>query len=108
PGVRAVMTGADIPRKRFGLMIADETALAIDKVRYIGEPVAAVAAIDRETALAAAELIQVEYEDLPGVFTPDEAMMPDAAIVHETFAAYPKNFDCIADGNAISIAQVLS
>src|SRR6478672_109496 len=63
PGVKAVVTGADIPRRRFGLMITDETALAIDKVRYIGEPVAAVAAIDRETARAALDLVAIEYEE---------------------------------------------
>lgn len=108
PGVKAVITGADIPRKRFGLMVTDETALAVGKVRYIGEAVAAIAAVDRETALSAVDLIRVEYEDLPAVLTPEDAMAPGAAILHEEFAFYSKNFDCISAGNAISIAQIAS
>ncbi len=108
PGVKAVITGADIPRRRFGLMVADETALVTDKVRYVGEPVAAVAAIDRETALQAVDLIQVEYEELPAVFNPTDATAPGAPLVHEEFDAYPKTFDCIAEGNALSVAQIVS
>ena len=65
PGVKAVITGKDVPVK-FGIMptAEDEEALAVDKVRYVGDPVAAVAAIDEETAEAALELIEVEYEEL--------------------------------------------
>src|SRR4051794_29636559 len=60
PGVKAVITGSDIPLNRFGLMVGDETALAIDRVRFIGEPVAAVAATDLATARAALDLIRVD------------------------------------------------
>src|SRR6266850_654956 len=65
PGVVAVVTGADMPEK-MGIMPStqDETALAVDKVRYVGEPVAAVAALDEDTAFDALSLIDVTYEDL--------------------------------------------
>ena len=52
----------------------DETILAREKVRYVGEAVAAVAAVDRETAIEALKLIEIEYEELAAVFSPDEAL----------------------------------
>jgi 4-hydroxybenzoyl-CoA reductase subunit alpha len=61
----------------------DEPPLAVDKVRYLGEAVAAVAAVDEATAEEGAELIRVEYEELPGVFDPEEAMKPGAPAVHD-------------------------
>jgi 4-hydroxybenzoyl-CoA reductase alpha subunit len=74
PGVRAVLTGADMP-VAFGLLPVsqDEHALAIDKVRQIGDPVAAVAADDPDIAQAAIELIQVVYDPLPPITTMEEA-----------------------------------
>ncbi len=71
PGVVAVVTGADAPWTH-GEAIKDKPFLAQGKVRYIGEPVAAVAAEDEDTAQAAVKLIEVEYEDLP-VYTDPEA-----------------------------------
>ena len=63
--------------------------IAKGKVRYIGEPVAAVAADTEEQARAAALLIDVEYEELPALLTPEEALAPGAAaIVHESLAKY--------------------
>ena len=75
PGVLAVITGEDLPRK-FGILPSsqDEFALAIDKVRYVGDPVAAVAALDPETAEKALELISIEYEVLPALMSIDEAL----------------------------------
>ena len=67
-GVEAVVTGADIGDLKIGPFIKDETALAVGKVRYMGEPVAAVAAVDLETARQAARLIDIAYEELPAVF----------------------------------------
>jgi 4-hydroxybenzoyl-CoA reductase subunit alpha len=66
PGVKAVVTGADLRGQKYGPFRSrrDETGLARDKVRYIGDPVAAVAAVDEETALEALELIKIEYEEL--------------------------------------------
>jgi CO/xanthine dehydrogenase Mo-binding subunit len=57
--------------------------LAIDKVRYAGEPVAAVVAVDERTAFEALEFIEVKYEELKGVFTPEQAMAKDAPLLHE-------------------------
>ena len=105
-GVKAVITGADIPQRRFGLMVADETALAIGKVRYVGDPVAAVAAVDTDTAARALELITVEYDELPALFTPEQAIADGAPLIHEEYASYPKIFDCISSGNTMSLAQI--
>ena len=89
PGVRAVITAKDAPRVRFGsLGLKDRTLLAWEKVRFIGEPLAAVAAADEMTALEALDLIEVEYEDLPAVFDPVAAMKPGAPIIHEDLANY--------------------
>jgi CO/xanthine dehydrogenase Mo-binding subunit len=93
PGVKAVVTGDDLERRYMGLVVKDETVLAKGKVRYIGEPVAAVAAIDRETARAATRLIEVEYEELPAVFTIEEAIADGAPVLHEDFESYFKIYD---------------
>ncbi len=88
PGVKAVITADDSPCIRVGHRIQDRTVLAWKKVRYSGEPVAAVAAIDEETAQEALELIRVEYEDLPAVFDPVSAMNPESPLVHEEKDTY--------------------
>src|SRR5438309_4788249 len=74
PGVFAVITGADMP-VTIGIMPTsqDEFPLAGGKVRYVGDPIVAVAAVDEETAAEACELIDVEYEVLPTILTIDEA-----------------------------------
>lgn len=83
-GVVAVLTGADCDRTYGVLPIAmNEYPLARDKVRYRGEPVAAVAAVDAETAERALELIELEIEELPACLTPREARAPGAALLHE-------------------------
>ncbi|GHO46719.1 xanthine dehydrogenase family protein molybdopterin-binding subunit [Ktedonospora formicarum] len=75
PGVVAILTGEDLPQ-RFGILPSsqDELALAIDKVRYVGDPVAAVAALDPDTLEQAIKLIEVEYEVLPALMSIDEAL----------------------------------
>lgn len=79
PGVHAVITHADIPGENSYLYaVPDQPLLAVDEVRYQGDAVAAVAAIDRRTADAALRAIEVEYEVLPGIFDPLQAMQPDA------------------------------
>ncbi len=83
PGVRAVVTARDTPEIRFGLL-RDNTALKKGKVCQYRDEVAAVAAIDQDVAAEAVELIEVEYEPLPAVFDPHEALGPDAPLVHET------------------------
>ncbi|AEW05677.1 Xanthine dehydrogenase [Sulfobacillus acidophilus DSM 10332] len=83
PGVFAVITGHDLAIKPFGAFIADETGLARDKVRYVGDAVAAVAAVDEATAERAIQLIEVQYEELPFVIDPEDAMKEDAPLIHE-------------------------
>ena len=84
PGVHAVITGKDLPI-RYGVIpwTPDETALAVDKVRFIGDEVAAVAAIDEDTAIAACELIEVEYEPLHAYMDPREALERTEPAIHE-------------------------
>lgn len=84
-GVKAVITGKDFGGFKRGVLpnTRDEGALASDKVRYIGEGIAAVAAIDEDVAEEALKLIEVEYEDLPAVFDPLEAMKEGAPKVHD-------------------------
>lgn len=90
PGVKAVVTSKDTGSVKFGVSPAryDETIFCEDKVRQIGDNVAAVAATDLETAIKAASLIKVAYEELPAVFTIEEAMAEDAPLIHE---AFPRN-----------------
>ena len=88
PGVACVVTGDDIGEHRFGAFIKDEPVLAKGKVRYVGEPVCAVAAEDEATARAAVRLIEVAYEELPAVLSPEAAMAPGAALVHEDNLGY--------------------
>jgi len=103
PGVRAVVTGDDVSEaNRMGAFIKDEHAIAKDKVRYVGEAVAAVAADTEAIARKAAQLILVEYEELPAVLTPEDALAPDAPAVHEDAAAYFKVFDAGTEGNLCS------
>jgi len=82
PGVKAVITGYDIPDIRVGFA-KDNPILKTGKVRSFRDEIAAVAAVDEDTAQEALELIKVEYEDLPAVFDPEEAMKPGAPLIHE-------------------------
>ena len=83
-GVVAVVTGEDAPNK-YGILPVghDETALAVDKVRYIGDNVACVCAVSESIAEQALELIDVEYEVLPAYFDPEEAMKATSDLIHE-------------------------
>ncbi len=81
PGVRAVITAEDIPDMRIG-WARDHPVLKAGKVRSVRDEIAAVAAVDEDTASEALELIKVEYEELPGVFDPEEAMKPGAPVLH--------------------------
>ncbi|HKF78028.1 MAG TPA: xanthine dehydrogenase family protein molybdopterin-binding subunit [Candidatus Dormibacteraeota bacterium] len=88
PGVRAVITGRDMPESRYGQLISDQPFLPVDKVRYYGEPVVAIAAVDEPTAEQAARLVGVEYDELPALADADRALAPDAALVHEEASTY--------------------
>ena len=83
PGVKTVICARDVPVRRYGYAIEDEYIFAIDKVVYVGQPVAAVAAVDEETAEEALSLIDVDYEELPAVFDAEEAIRDGAPVVHE-------------------------
>lgn len=87
PGVKAVLTGKEASQK-LGIYMIDRPILAVDKVRYYGEPVAAVAAEDIDTAEKAVGLIQVEYEPLPVIQDVEEAMKPGAVLIHEHMRDY--------------------
>jgi 4-hydroxybenzoyl-CoA reductase subunit alpha len=99
PGVKGVVTGREIPDRQYGIVpkAKDEYALAKDKVRYIGDDVAAVCAIDPEIAGEALELIKVDYEELPAVFDPlasrhDGAPEIHAGVKNNTSFAIKKEF----------------
>ncbi|MEW6249923.1 MAG: molybdopterin cofactor-binding domain-containing protein, partial [Planctomycetota bacterium] len=87
PGVVAVITGADVPDTKYGVSPAryDEHVLAKERVRHVGDPVAAVAAVDERTAEQALALIEVDYEELPAVLDPFAAVAPGAPQLHEEY-----------------------
>jgi len=87
PGVKLVLTGEDVPDMTYGVSPAryDEHVLAKERVRYVGDEVAAVIAVDEETAEKALNLIKVEYEELPSVFNPMEAVKEGAPQLHEKY-----------------------
>jgi 4-hydroxybenzoyl-CoA reductase subunit alpha len=87
PGVKAVVTGKDTEGVKWGVFAytRDQQFIQTEKVRYIGDEVAGVAAIDEETALHAIDLIEVTYEELPAVFDPMEAMASENEWIHEDF-----------------------
>jgi len=96
PGVKAVITGKDVSDVLYGVSPArhDEHVLAKEKVRYVGDEIAAVAAIDEATAVKALKLIKVEYEELKVAFTVEEAIKDGAPIIHDK---YPNNINVVVD-----------
>jgi 4-hydroxybenzoyl-CoA reductase subunit alpha len=90
PGVKDIITAKEAGMIKYGVSPAryDETLFCHDRVRYVGDEIAAVAAVDRETAEEALSLIKVEYEELPAVFTVEEAMADGAPQLHDE---YPGN-----------------
>jgi CO/xanthine dehydrogenase Mo-binding subunit len=88
PGVRAIITGADLSKRLLGRSVRDIPVLAYPIVRYVGERVAAVAAETQDIADHAASLVQVEYENLPALLDASRALDPDAPVVHEAPSSY--------------------
>jgi CO/xanthine dehydrogenase Mo-binding subunit len=89
PGVHVVLTGRDVSDAGlWGRAVKDVPVIAVDEVRFAGERVAALAAEDEDIAEQALQLIEVEYEELPPVLTPDEAMAPGAPVLHPDFNSY--------------------
>lgn len=89
PGVRAVLSGADIGEHYFGRALCDWPVLAIDVVRFAGQYVVAVAADTREIAEEAARAVDVRYDELPPIFDPEAAIAPGAAPLHAHAERYP-------------------
>lgn len=84
PGVAAILTGADLGENAFyGAAIKDQGVVAVDRVRYAGEPVAAIAAESEAAAESAAMLLDIEYEEMPAVFDAQEAIRSGAPVLHE-------------------------
>ena len=103
PGVKTVITGQDFPHNRYQEYIPDHPCLAEGKVRYIGEWIAVVAAETLEMAEEAAELIDVQHEELPALFDPRDAMKSGAPVIHDQ---YPDNI--VPFGEGINRCQIRS
>jgi CO/xanthine dehydrogenase Mo-binding subunit len=88
PGVRTCITAADIPAVRYGNAIKDLTVFATDEVRFVGHPLAAVAATTLEIAQRAIELIDVELEPLEPLYDPEQALAADAPLLHPDWQSY--------------------
>lgn len=110
PGVRAVLIGDDLPADmRIGRAIRDMPVLARDRVRFVGEKVAAVAADTTEIAEEAVERIEVAYEELSAVFDPLEAVRPDAPAIHETrdIAAWAAPRQVVPDDHPNGVSRLV-
>lgn len=107
PGVRAVITAADIPDVRYGGGLKDETVFAKDKVRYVGQPVAAVAAATPEAAEAALAAIDAVYEPLPAVLDLEAALAPGAPLIHEAWESYTAIPILHREGNICNRARIV-
>src|SRR5439155_6535806 len=88
PGVRAILTARDIPAQRVGKPLQDLPILCADRVRFVGDKVAVIAAEDADAAEEAAYLLDVEYEELPAVFDPLAALEAGAPVIHPGARAY--------------------
>ena len=89
PGILAVLTAKDLPDVLIGRRVYDMPILGRNWVRFIGEKVAVVAAEDPDAAEDAVALIDVEYEELPAIFDAEEAMKPEAQLLHPDYRSYP-------------------
>jgi CO/xanthine dehydrogenase Mo-binding subunit len=111
PGVVAALTREDLKGMNayFGPVVKDQPVVAIDRVRYVGEVIAAVAAEGRDVAEEALDLIEVEYEPLPAVFDPAEAMKPKAPILHTESLRSETRLDSFrfeSNSNVLSVYHV--
>jgi CO/xanthine dehydrogenase Mo-binding subunit len=104
-GVRAVVTAEDTIKRPWGAFFADQYILSVGKSRYVGEEVAAVAAIDPDIAEEAVDLIEVDWDPLPGVFDAEEAMRAGAPLVHDD---KPNNIAMTMDIERGNIAQAFA
>jgi CO/xanthine dehydrogenase Mo-binding subunit len=91
-GVWCVVTAKDYPQAYYGLGLSDQPLFAQDVVRYVGEPVAAVAAESERAAEEALHLIEVGYEELPAYLDPEEAISPGAQPIHPNYSRYKREY----------------
>lgn len=107
PGVVAVITAADVPDHRYGGFVQDRTLFATDRVRWEGEPIAAVAATTAAIAKQAAALIEVDLEPLPAVVDLEAAIAPDAPLLHPEWASYSADGNIERSGNVGSRSTIV-
>jgi len=109
-GVEAIITGEDVSPDRYGNSIEDQPILTRDIVRYVGEPVVAIAAIDELTAEKAVNLVKVEYEELTPLLNVAEAIKSDAVLVHKDMMDYKSVLLCkpMEGTNICNHVQVIS
>jgi CO/xanthine dehydrogenase Mo-binding subunit len=103
-GVHAVLTGADVPNIFVGTRVKDQPVLATDRVRFVGDAVAAVAADSKEIGEEALTLIDVEYDELPSIYDPVEALQSNAPLIHEDRSKY-KNAPKVPEGISVHNLQ---
>lgn len=106
PGVAAIAYSGTVPRKPLDFGIKDQHLFPIDYVRYAGEPVAAIAADTEEHARAAAAAIEIEYEPLPPVTSIEQALSPDAPLVHPDWKNYERGQNRVLRGNVCGYNRI--
>src|SRR5262249_33842337 len=106
-GVRAVITAADVPDVRYGGSVKDEEVFARERIRFAGQPLAAVAATSAEAAAAALAAIEVVTEPLPAIHDVAAALAPGAPLVHEGWAAYTALPILHREGNVCNRARIV-
>ncbi|HEX9062568.1 MAG TPA: xanthine dehydrogenase family protein molybdopterin-binding subunit, partial [Clostridia bacterium] len=104
PGVQAIITGSSFP-VLLGVVIEDRHPLALDKVRYFGEPVALVVASTERQAMHAVKLVKVEYEPLPVVNSPGDAIKSGAPLIHENLGQYKLAVQDVSPEPGTNIAE---
>ena len=107
PGIRAVITAADVPDVRYGGSVKDEQVFARDRIRFAGQPLAAVAAVSLDAAAAALAAIDVACEPLPPVLDVAAALAPGAPLVHEGWAGYTALPILHREGNVCNRARIV-
>ena len=107
PGVHAIITGKDVGEVMMPNMVGDQPPLAVDCVRYVGEPVALVAAATLASAAEAARHIEIKYEILPAITDAEESMRPDAPLIHQNWSDYAAPDDLVRERNVSGQATVV-
>ena len=107
PGVLAVLTHADVPDVLYGQMVKDRRLFAKEEVRFEADIVAAVAAMTPEQAAQAARLIEVEYEPLPPITDPEEALKADTPLVHHDWSSYEADEALNRGGNVLGHSTIV-